>query len=196
MWEESRTKRSRCWKRSGADSSSWGHQALVSKSRDGLSPGLAPCHSVCPSPRPRGQTSGDRAQGSRLDHSEDVPPSPRKTPSQLPALDSPASPQPPAHSPAPGHETLGQSRAGLNSGRPVPCLTVRVCAALTQGQSAAPGQPSPHLQVLQVCVLQLLGSCEDLQPRRTRCGRGCDDKEMLGRPGQGRILRWTVGLRM
>ena len=54
----------------------------------------------------------------------------------------------------------------------------------TQGQGAAPGQPSPHLQVLQVCVLQLLRGCEDLQPRRTRCGRGCDDKETLGGPGQ------------
>lgn len=66
----------------------------------------------------------------------------------------------------------------------------------TQGQRAAPGQPSPHLQVLQVCVLQLLRGREDLQPRRTRCGRGCDDKEMLGGLRQGRILRWTVGLRM
>lgn len=155
----------------------------VTSPETGVSPGLAPSHNACPSPRPRGQTSGDGAQGSWLGHSKGCaspPPGPLED-----AL------------PAPGPRTLlplpNQAPPGLPSA-PNPPILLQVTKSWARaerhpwphGQGRDRVQPqeqlSPHLQIFQVCILQLLEGREDLEPRRTRWKRVCEGKETLGRP--------------
>lgn len=50
---------------------------------------------------------------------------------------------------------------------------------------------SPHLQIFQVCVPQLRGGIEDLEPRRTKWKRVSKGKEMLGDPGEEEAHRLT-----
>lgn len=130
-WDESWTKRSRCWKRRSPDTSTRGVLGSgVTGPEMGVSPGLAPSHNACPSPRPRGQTSGGEAPGITAGSPQGpwLPPlwahgvwgggARPPHPPHFQLWDSPASPNQasPASpsalkptSPAPGHELLGQN---------------------------------------------------------------------------------------
>lgn len=69
-WDESRTKRSRCWKRGGPDTRAGGIWVRVASPEVGISPGLALSRNACPSPQPRGETSRAGHRGLPLGHSE------------------------------------------------------------------------------------------------------------------------------